>query len=205
MLKVKEVLRLRFELGLGQRAIAGSCRMGLRTVHDYLEPASRAGIGWPLAEGLGEVELEAKLFGNQLPVARTLGGRPEPEWKAMHEQLQQHRQSDVAVVVARISARASGRDIATVGSASAISSRGGTWIWCCDRNTKPGRKCSWTGRERRFPSMTPPQEDLCRLRCLWLCSVPALTPMRKQHAISANTPLSRLLPVGKNWQLTHEN
>ena len=65
MRKVKEVLRLRFELGLGQRQIARSCGMGLGTVHEYLERAVAAGIGWPLPEGLGEEELEAKLFGNQ--------------------------------------------------------------------------------------------------------------------------------------------
>ena len=45
MQKTKEVLRLRFELGLGQRQIARSCGMGLATVHDYLERATAAGIG----------------------------------------------------------------------------------------------------------------------------------------------------------------
>jgi len=65
--------------------------MGLSTVHDYLERALKAGISWPLAEGLGEVELEAKLFGNQLAVAETVRGRPEPDWKGIQEQLQQHR------------------------------------------------------------------------------------------------------------------
>ena len=39
MRRVKEVLRLRFELGFGQRQIARSCRMGLSTVHEYLERA----------------------------------------------------------------------------------------------------------------------------------------------------------------------
>jgi DNA-directed RNA polymerase specialized sigma24 family protein len=39
MRKVKEVLRLRFELGFGQRQIARSCGMGLSTVHEYLERA----------------------------------------------------------------------------------------------------------------------------------------------------------------------
>ena len=57
--KTKEVLRLRFELGLGQRQIARSCGMGLGTVHDYLERAAAAGIGWPLPEGWSEEELEA--------------------------------------------------------------------------------------------------------------------------------------------------
>lgn len=44
MRKIKEVLRLRFELGLGQRQIARSCGIGLSTVHDYLERAGAAGI-----------------------------------------------------------------------------------------------------------------------------------------------------------------
>ncbi len=59
MRKTKEVLRLRFELGLGQRQIARSCGMGLGTVHDYLERAATAGIGWPLPAGWSEVELHS--------------------------------------------------------------------------------------------------------------------------------------------------
>lgn len=90
MRKIKEVLRLRFELGLGQRQIARSCGIGLSTVHDYLERAVAAGIGWPLPEGVGEEELEAKLFGNA-PVVMRAAQRPQPDWKALHEQLQQHR------------------------------------------------------------------------------------------------------------------
>jgi DNA-binding transcriptional regulator LsrR (DeoR family) len=77
MRKTKEVLRLRFELGLGQRQIARSCGMGLGTVHNYLERAAAVGIGWPLPEGLGEVELEAKLFGSQPAMTRTVKERPE--------------------------------------------------------------------------------------------------------------------------------
>ena len=41
MRKTKEVLRLRFELGLGHRQIARSCGIGLGTVHEYLERARR--------------------------------------------------------------------------------------------------------------------------------------------------------------------
>lgn len=91
MRKIKEVLRLRLELGLGQRQIARSCGIGLSTVHEYLERASAAGIGWPLPEGLSEEELEAKLFGNPAVPARAAQPRPQPDWKAVHEQLQQHR------------------------------------------------------------------------------------------------------------------
>src|SRR6516164_3932835 len=91
MRKVKEVLRLKFELGLGKRPIARSCGIGLGTVHEYLERAAAAGIGWPLPPDLSEEELEAKLFGNRPVAARTATPRPQPDWKAIHEQLQQHR------------------------------------------------------------------------------------------------------------------
>jgi Sigma-70, region 4 len=91
MRKTKEVLRLKFELGLGQRQIARSCGMGVGTVHNYLERAVAAGIGWPLPEGLSEEELEAKLFGNQPVRAKEVRQRPQPDWKAIHRQLQQHR------------------------------------------------------------------------------------------------------------------
>jgi hypothetical protein len=40
---------------------------------------------------LSEKELEAKLFGNQPGAAKAAPLRPQPDWKAMHEQLLQHR------------------------------------------------------------------------------------------------------------------
>jgi hypothetical protein len=63
MRKLKEVLRLRFELGLGQRQIARSCSIGHGTVYEYLKRAQAAGVGWPLPEGWDDRQLEAVLFG----------------------------------------------------------------------------------------------------------------------------------------------
>jgi hypothetical protein len=37
--KIKEVLRLKFEVGLGLRQIARSCSIGLGTAHEYLQRA----------------------------------------------------------------------------------------------------------------------------------------------------------------------
>jgi hypothetical protein len=39
MRRIKEVLRLKYELGLGQRQIARSCSIGQATVNDYLRRA----------------------------------------------------------------------------------------------------------------------------------------------------------------------
>ena len=90
MRKIKEVLRLRFELGLGQRQIARSCSIGLGTVHDYLQRAESAGVGWPLPEDWDDRRLEAVLFDSQ-PRPPRPAQRPLPDFAAMREQRQQHR------------------------------------------------------------------------------------------------------------------
>jgi DNA-binding transcriptional regulator LsrR (DeoR family) len=51
--KTKEVLRLRFEVGLGLRHIARSCSIGLRTVDEYLQRAETAGVYWWINSGTG--------------------------------------------------------------------------------------------------------------------------------------------------------
>src|SRR5215469_35506 len=54
MRKIKDVLRLRHELGMGQRQIARSCAIGQATVADYLKRAAAVGIGWPLPQDWDE-------------------------------------------------------------------------------------------------------------------------------------------------------
>ena len=65
MRKIKEVLRFRFELGLGQREIARACSISQGAVHSYLKKAAAAGCQWPLPEGWDEQRVEAALFGKQ--------------------------------------------------------------------------------------------------------------------------------------------
>ena len=51
MRRIKDVLRLRHELGRGQREIARCLQIAQSTVHDYLRRAQMAGLGWPLPQG----------------------------------------------------------------------------------------------------------------------------------------------------------
>lgn len=85
MRKIKEVLRLRFELCLGLRQIGRSLHLPHSTVGDYLDRAARAGIGWPLPEGLSDTVLEQKLFPPAPAV--TDNGRPLPVWAVIHREL----------------------------------------------------------------------------------------------------------------------
>src|SRR5215472_16886246 len=62
MRKIKEVLRLRHDLGLLQHEIARSCSMSQPTVNRDLRRASAAGLSWPLPEDCDDRQLEELLF-----------------------------------------------------------------------------------------------------------------------------------------------
>jgi transposase len=89
MRKLKEVLRLRFELGLGQRQIARSCSIGHGTVYEYLKRAQAAGVTWPLPEGWDDRRLEEALFGGT-PRRAYESRKPTPDFARLHEELQRH-------------------------------------------------------------------------------------------------------------------
>jgi transposase len=65
MRKIREILRLRYEAGLAYRGIASALNIGYGTVVDYLKRAERAGLGWPIPEGLMERDLGRMLFPTQ--------------------------------------------------------------------------------------------------------------------------------------------
>lgn len=83
--KIREVLRLKHEVGLSNRAIARACQVSNSTVGEYVRRAEQAGLAWPLPDDLGEEELYRKLFpeGENPKVAE----RPQPDWEAVHREL----------------------------------------------------------------------------------------------------------------------
>lgn len=85
MRKIQEVLRLKWEAGLSNRAIAESCGIGETTVREYLHRAVRAGVSWPLPEGLDEAGLETLLFSE--PLSEGKPKRPTPNWPEVHQEL----------------------------------------------------------------------------------------------------------------------
>ena len=62
MRQIKEVLRLRYELGKNQREIKHLCGIGKTTVQEYLSRAQTAGLTWPLSDGTTDAHLEKLLF-----------------------------------------------------------------------------------------------------------------------------------------------
>lgn len=85
MRKIKEVLRLHFESGLKQRAIARALGITHVTVGGYLKRAELAELSWPLPEGLCDTELEQRLF--PPPQVIPADQRPLPDWAHIHQEL----------------------------------------------------------------------------------------------------------------------
>ncbi len=50
MRRLRELLRLKYEVGLPHRAIAQACAVGLGTVSEYLARATAAGVAWPASD-----------------------------------------------------------------------------------------------------------------------------------------------------------
>ena len=84
MRKVREVLRLKFQLNLSDRDIAKSCRVGKTTVGDYVQRAKEAGLSYPLPEDLDDEALLAKLF----LVKDKPPSKPLPDWEVVHRERQ---------------------------------------------------------------------------------------------------------------------
>jgi len=77
MRKIKDILRLRHEAGLPYRGIANALNIGYGTVVDYLNRAQRAGLGWPVPEGLHERDLGRLLFPTQAVTGQRRFAEPD--------------------------------------------------------------------------------------------------------------------------------
>jgi transposase len=85
MREIREVLRLGLGQRLPQRAVARSLGLSQGAIHSYMARARRAGLGWPLPDGLDDAQLEALLYPPPSQVAPER--RPVPDWAAVHREL----------------------------------------------------------------------------------------------------------------------
>ncbi len=94
MRNVREILRLRYQLGLPGNQIASSMGYGRKTVQDYLTRAEAAGLAWPLPDNLDDEALEGRLF----PHNEHHNGRPAPDFAWMHRELGEHKNLTLRVL-----------------------------------------------------------------------------------------------------------
>lgn len=86
---MRELLRLRYDLKLGQVQIARSCNLGQSTVFRYLKRFEESGLSWPLPESCNDRVLEELLFAK--PATEVPGARAPIDFAALERQMQTHR------------------------------------------------------------------------------------------------------------------
>ena len=94
MRKIKEVLRLSYQLGLSARQVARSANISRSTVKEYLVRAERAGIAWPVAESLTEEQLGERLFPSK-PV--DAAARALPDFDYIYQELKAHKKFNLTL------------------------------------------------------------------------------------------------------------
>jgi hypothetical protein len=87
MRRIREVLRLRAELGPNLSAIAEGAKLARSTVRIYLDRAAAAGLDAAAADGLSETALEAALY----PPLSAAEGRTLPDWAEVDQELRRHK------------------------------------------------------------------------------------------------------------------
>ena len=86
MRKVKQILRLKFELAMSNRAISRACNVGRETVRDYLIRFQSCGLRWAEVAQMDEASVEKLLF----PGPSDKGGgkkKVAPCWRFIHEEM----------------------------------------------------------------------------------------------------------------------
>jgi transposase len=84
MRKIRDVLRLS-AAGMSKRTIAASLGVSATAAGECIRRARRAGLGWPLPEGLTDETLEYRLY--PPPAIAAKERRSQPDWAAVHREL----------------------------------------------------------------------------------------------------------------------
>lgn len=84
MRRIREVVRLKFQLGLNDSQVARSARIGRATVQDYLRRIAATGLNHEQLLAFSDEALEQRLFP---PRERRNTDRPLPDWETIEREL----------------------------------------------------------------------------------------------------------------------
>jgi transposase len=93
MRKTREILRMKWSVGLSHRRIASALRVSVGVVGETASRAKRAELDWEQVLQLSDDELEERLYGRRPAPAEEADGarpRPLPDYREVHAQRRRH-------------------------------------------------------------------------------------------------------------------
>ena len=85
MIKLKEILRLKYEAKLSVRQISSCLSLSIGVISKYVQRADAAGLSWPLPDDVSEQVLKAKLQPRRMNSASS--DLAEPDFEVMAREL----------------------------------------------------------------------------------------------------------------------
>ena len=128
--------------GLSHRQVARMCGVARSSVSDYLARAERAGINWPLPDGMSEQELENKLFSS---ASVPPGKRALPDCAYIQQELRRHKKYNLTLICCgRSTNRSIQTGTSTHSSANITAAGAKNSTTASGRSMSGERSCSWT-------------------------------------------------------------
>jgi len=85
MRKIKQILRLKWDMDMSNRSISRSVKVSRETVREYLKRATAAGYSsWEQVKDISEAELEKELFASRSKSKVSDGVKRLPDWQKIH-------------------------------------------------------------------------------------------------------------------------
>jgi len=171
MRRIREILRLKCEAGLSQRAIARAIGVSNSTVSEVFSRLGLVGLTWPLPEGISDAELEERLYRRR---GETAPDPKAPDWAQVHAEL---AGKHVTLALLWQEYRERYRD-------------GYGYSWFCQHYRAWEKRIHVVMRQehkagQKLPYIDSASGEVRQPPCSWPCSGPATTPSPKPSPISA--------------------
>lgn len=193
MRKIREVLRLKFAVGLSARQVAVSLQVGRASVGEYLNRFAASGLTWPPV--LTDAELQRRLFPPQPAVPSDQ--RPMPDWTHVHAEF---RRPGVTLALLWQEYRLSHPQASnTAGSASTTASGLPRSMWSCVRNTVLAKSCSSITPARPCQSLIGEPARSAKRRYSSPCWARPPSAQSRASALAQSCSRSEVRSAGSAW------
>jgi transcriptional regulator with XRE-family HTH domain len=138
MRRIKEILRLRLDKGLGIRQIARSCKVSHSTVSGLVTKAEQSRLTWEQVQHIDESVLEAMFYPQTEEQKAAKRPEPDPEW--IHRELRKSKNVTLQLLWEEYK-REHPEGLQYSQFCARYANGGAGWTFPCDKSMSPAKSC----------------------------------------------------------------